>query len=263
MFGDPNDRRRLCFASGDYITTDNDDCRPGDQFDHPNAAEQCNGVDDNCANGIDEGCPYSRLSRGGTSPKGIIGSGDREGSGKTGECPAGFGYAWTRASIAHYGTWPLQEVDVGCERMEAKVVDTNADPYTYELSHASNSLRWYDSASFGSSGSTRSSFSCGDGEAIYKIRVQWDEVMYSIKLFCRSYKLTGSAGQSWTVTRDTNKKEQRFGGNAKHGSVSECPPGEVAVGLKTWKGWYFYAAANWNHLADVELLCAPLQVNTK
>lgn len=53
-YGDPNTFMASCDQPTDFLA-DSSDCDDNDDDTHPNAVEQCNGEDDNCAGGIDEG----------------------------------------------------------------------------------------------------------------------------------------------------------------------------------------------------------------
>jgi hypothetical protein len=57
-FGNPNASTASCTQPAGYVA-DHTDCNDGSAAIHPGAAETCNGIDDNCAGGIDEGLPTS------------------------------------------------------------------------------------------------------------------------------------------------------------------------------------------------------------
>ncbi len=54
-FGDPDDAFCGCTVQAPYTATTGDDCDDTRADIHPAASETCNGVDDNCVNGVDEG----------------------------------------------------------------------------------------------------------------------------------------------------------------------------------------------------------------
>src|SRR5262249_1792726 len=57
-YGNPAMSTAACSAPDGYVV-DHTDCNDGAASVHPGATEVCNGVDDNCAGGIDEGLPTS------------------------------------------------------------------------------------------------------------------------------------------------------------------------------------------------------------
>ena len=54
-YGEALDSKCLCEALGQYKATEAGDCAPENKAIHPGATELCNGVDDNCKGGEDEG----------------------------------------------------------------------------------------------------------------------------------------------------------------------------------------------------------------
>jgi MYXO-CTERM domain-containing protein len=57
-YGNAGDSTSSCAQPAGYVSN-NGDCNDGSAAIHPGAAEACNGIDDNCAGGIDEGLPTS------------------------------------------------------------------------------------------------------------------------------------------------------------------------------------------------------------
>ena len=53
-YGNPGSSEQACFLPGGHVGND-DDCNDGNGAVHPGATEVCNGIDDNCTGGIDEG----------------------------------------------------------------------------------------------------------------------------------------------------------------------------------------------------------------
>jgi hypothetical protein len=52
---------QLCYDPGSGYSLINSDCNDSNPFVNPNEAESCNGIDDNCSGGIDEGLAYENF----------------------------------------------------------------------------------------------------------------------------------------------------------------------------------------------------------
>ncbi|RME00052.1 MAG: hypothetical protein D6812_10395, partial [Deltaproteobacteria bacterium] len=71
-YGNPNDTTQSCTQPSGYVTN-GDDCDDANASVHPGAQEVCDGIDNNCANGVDEGnvCDACRDSGGDRDEDGV------------------------------------------------------------------------------------------------------------------------------------------------------------------------------------------------
>ena len=57
-YGNASDSVSTCNGAPSGYVTDNTDCDDGNVLIHPGATEACNGIDDDCINGIDDGLTF-------------------------------------------------------------------------------------------------------------------------------------------------------------------------------------------------------------
>lgn len=197
-------------------------CRDGDivcDRDEGPRGEVCNGIDEDCNDVVDNGCPAS-LSTGGD--RNLTANGGNGGSSFRLVCGAG----QMAVGVDVRSASELDRVQVICQRL---VLSENrgGDVYTYQSAATGNQSR---TGSAGGGGGDQSTLTCPAGSFLHRMRVRSGARVDQLSLTCARADYVGYPGNG--SVRRTDTLTRTYGGNG--GTLraeTRCAAGEFIAGF--------------------------------
>ncbi len=187
------------------------------------SGEVCDGLDNNCAGGVDDGCPTGlTLSAGATSPS----FGGTGGIAYTTNCAAG-------SAMVGFTVRSGGEVDAVGARCAPLGLNqsTATTPYTYTVATGAVS----NLTQYGGSGGTAASAACPTGQVVIGVNVRADARLDRLQWVCGTLSVAGNPG-SLRVERSTQGSSATYGGTGGTASSFTCPDSQIATGISVRTG---------------------------